>query len=57
MCFAPVEMIGHRLSAHLDTLDVSTDLISVSETGSIQQVLDDSILVVQLAQRIRHHWL
>jgi hypothetical protein len=57
MYLTPVEMIGYRSSAHLDTLDVSTDLISVSETGPVQQVLDDGILVIQLTQWIRHHRL
>jgi len=42
---------------HLDSLDVSANLVAITKASSVQEVLDDGILVVKLAQRIRHYRL
>ena len=38
----------------LDALEIPADLVTIPVFGSVEEVLDDGILVVELSERVQH---
>jgi len=49
-------VLAAEAKAHLDAFDIPADLVTIPIFGPVQKVLNDRILIVHLAERIKHHW-